>query len=153
MPSVTLSVTDTVGLSLDEVISLLRGYTLKRQLPGKLCRGAFRPSAFLIKLTGEVPALGQVAGAQFMCPSEATGGGRVLLGMNPGRKGHLAGLVWVQDPGQGASVPAAAQGGQVSCHSSPALSIEHCHMLAGQTACGASSVMMSCEGQYGNYPV
>lgn len=99
--------------------------------------------AFLIKPAGEVPALGQVAGAQFMwcdanSPSEPTGGGREFLGMDPGKR-HLAGPVWVQDPGQGGSVPAAAQGGSMSCHSSPALSIWHESQLAGQAAHSAST--------------
>lgn len=161
---VTLSVTQMVMLSLNEFIFLLGGYSLNRQknLPCKICRGAFRPSAFLIKLAWEAPALGQVAGAQFMqCDvnglCEATGGGAELLGMDPGRKWHLAGPVWVQDPGQGASVPAAAQGSRLFRHSCPASFTQHTSQAgwAGSSWCQrqACNVRVSCEGQYGNYPV
>lgn len=52
-----LSVTHVVVLGLNELIFLLGVYSLNRQLPGKICRGAFRPPAFLIQLTWEVPAL------------------------------------------------------------------------------------------------
>lgn len=53
-------------LGLNELIFLAEGYSLNRHLPGKICREAFRPSAFLIKSTWEIHAVGQVGGAQFI---------------------------------------------------------------------------------------
>jgi len=98
VPGVALSVViHTKVLGLNELIFLAGGYSLDRHLPGKICRGACRPSAFLVKPTWEIHAVGQVAGAQFTyCnvygSSEATGGGRELLCMHPSRKSHSAGL-------------------------------------------------------------
>lgn len=70
-----------------ELLFQAGGYSLNRHLPGKICRGAFRPSAFLIKVIWEMPAVGQVAGAQFTyCnvygSSEATGRGGEWLCMD-----------------------------------------------------------------------
>lgn len=53
-------------LGLNELIFLAEGYSLNRHLPGKICRGAFRASAFLIKSTWEIHAVGQVGVAQFI---------------------------------------------------------------------------------------
>lgn len=53
-------------LGLNELIFLAEGHSLNRRLPGKICRGAFRPSAFLIKLTWEIHAVGQVGAARFI---------------------------------------------------------------------------------------
>lgn len=85
-------------LGLHEITFLARGYSLNRHLPGKICRGAVRPSAFLIKPTWEIHAVGQVAEAQFTyCDvygsSEATGGGRELLCLDPSRKWHSGRLL------------------------------------------------------------
>ena len=99
VPGVMLSVVIHMDvLDLNELIFLAGGYSLNRHLPGKICRGAFRPSAFLIEPTWEIHAVGQVAGAQFTyCDvygsSKATGGGRELLCMDPSRKLRSAGLL------------------------------------------------------------
>lgn len=89
VPGVMLSVVIHTEVSgRNELLFLAGGHSLKRHLPGKICRGASTPSAFLIKATWEIHAVGQVAGAQFTyCnaygSSEATGRGRELLFLDP----------------------------------------------------------------------
>lgn len=146
MPGVTLSVTQMVILSLNEFIFLLGGYSLNRQknLPCKICRGAFRPSAFLIKLAWEAPALGQVAGAQFMqCDEnglcEATGGGQSCWAWTLVENGIWQALFGCRTLGrepQSQLLPREAD-----CPGIPVQPHSHCtrHRLAGQAAPGASA--------------
>lgn len=53
VPGVMLSLVIHIEvLGLNELIFLAEGYSLNRHLPGKICRGAFRPSAFWLNRHG-----------------------------------------------------------------------------------------------------
>lgn len=149
-------------LGLDELMCLARGHSLNTPLPGKICRGAFRPSAFLIKPTWEIHALGQVAVAQFTYCNvygcfEATGGGKEILGTHLSRKLHPAGLVecralvrvsWSQLLHRGAHCPAAPL-----CAYSHTISTQCCLGRRRCCQCQLYVMVMSCEEQYPNCQV
>lgn len=96
---------------LNKFIFLVGGYSWNTHLSGRICRGAFRPSAFLINLTWDFMAWTREQGhsCDIYSSSEDTGWGAELPCMHPSRKLHLAGLFWLQGPGQCVSVPAPAQ--------------------------------------------